>query len=164
MPFGSGSLVFGHCGQHAVETSTCLTALPQYVQKISLYTLPEQLSLWSAYCPEIFSGQFSCQPTPDWFIPWPLYRLDHRVGRVLSFFSSRRNWDSPNHSAAGDCAPTPLWFWGEGNTRWRERGWESPNCDEGTYTVVLCKYMYFVVWNVTWIYTFLHSLSHGDLI
>ncbi len=27
---------------------------------------------------------------------------------------------------------------------WRERGWESPNSDEGTYIVVICKYMYFV--------------------
>ncbi len=27
--------------------------------------------------------------------------------------------------------PPPPCFWGEGNTRWRERGWESPNSDEG---------------------------------
>ncbi len=26
-----------------------------------------------------------------------------------------------------------------------KRGWGSPNSDEGTYTVVLCKYKYFVV-------------------
>ncbi len=31
----------------------------------------------------------------------------HSVGRVLSFFSSRRNWDSPNPSPAGDCAHPP---------------------------------------------------------
>jgi hypothetical protein len=31
----------------------------------------------------------------------------HRVGRVLSFFSSRQNWDSPNPSPAGECAPPP---------------------------------------------------------
>jgi hypothetical protein len=37
----------------------------------------------------------------------------HRVGRVLSFFSSRRNWDSPTPSAAGECAP-PLWSGGRG--------------------------------------------------
>ncbi len=41
-------------------------------------------------------------------------------------FSSRRNWDSPNPSPAGECAP-PLCFRGKGgggqrNTRWRERG------------------------------------------
>jgi len=27
--------------------------------------------------------------------------------------------------------PPPPCFWGEGNTRWRERGWESPNSDDG---------------------------------
>ncbi len=41
--------------------------------------------------------------------------------------------------------PTPLWFRGEGQTRWRERGWESSNSGEGTYTVVLCLNMYFVI-------------------
>jgi hypothetical protein len=39
------------------------------------------------------------------------------------------------------CPPTPR-FWGEGLTRGRERGWESPNSDEGTYTVVLFIYSY----------------------
>ncbi len=33
------------------------------------------------------------------------YTEEHRVGRELSFFSSRRNWDSPNPSPAGECAP-----------------------------------------------------------
>ncbi len=61
-------------------------------------------------------------------------------------FSSRRNWDSPNPSPAGENAtPPPLWFRGEGHTRWRVRGWESLNSDEGTYTLVLCQYMYFVM-------------------
>ncbi len=27
--------------------------------------------------------------------------------------------------------PPPPCFWGEGNTRWRERGWERPNSNEG---------------------------------
>ncbi len=31
----------------------------------------------------------------------------HRVGRVLSFFYSRRNWESPTPHP-GDCAPHPL--------------------------------------------------------
>jgi hypothetical protein len=39
--------------------------------------------------------------------------------------------------------PNPL-VQGEGHTRWRERGWESPNSDEGTYSVVLFICMYFV--------------------
>ncbi len=37
-----------------------------------------------------------------------LLSLIHRVVRELSFFSSRRNWDSPNPSPAGECAPTAL--------------------------------------------------------
>ncbi len=36
----------------------------------------------------------------------------HIVGEVLSFFSSRRNWDSPNSSPAGEYAPPPLWYRG----------------------------------------------------
>ncbi len=74
-----------------------------------------------------------------------LESVKHRAGRVLSFFSSRRNWDSPNPSSAGECVPPR--FRGERHTRWRERGRESPNSDEGTYTVVLFIYMYFVVLN-----------------
>jgi hypothetical protein len=31
---------------------------------------------------------------------------------VLSFFSSRRNWDSPTPPSAGECVPS--WFMGEG--------------------------------------------------
>ncbi len=33
--------------------------------------------------------------------------LAHRVGRVLRFFSSRRNWDSPNPLPASECGPPP---------------------------------------------------------
>jgi len=35
-------------------------------------------------------------------------RTGHRVGRVLNFFSIRRNWDSHNPSPAGECAPHPI--------------------------------------------------------
>jgi hypothetical protein len=74
---------------------------------------------------------------------FPLSTFHYRVGLVLSFFSNRRNRDSHNPSPAGECAPPPPVL-GEGNTRWRERGWESPNSDEGTYIVVLFIYTYFV--------------------
>jgi hypothetical protein len=70
------------------------------------------------------------------------YAYKHR-GRVLSFFSNRRNWSSPTPLAAGECAPPPFGR-GGGHTRLRERGWGSPNSDEGTHTVVLCIYKYFV--------------------
>jgi hypothetical protein len=46
--------------------------------------------------------------------------LSNRVGRVLSFFSSRRNWDSPTPNPAGE-SPPPL-VRGGGHTRLRERG------------------------------------------
>ncbi len=59
----------------------------------------------------------------------------HRVGRVLSFFSSRRrNWNSPTPLAAGECAPPPPPFGPGGGGRAHslaERGWGSPNSDEG---------------------------------
>ncbi len=62
----------------------------------------------------------------------------HRAGRELSFFSSRRNWDSPILPLAGECAPHLLvQARGGRHTRLRERGWASPNSDEGTYTVIL---------------------------
>jgi hypothetical protein len=64
----------------------------------------------------------------------------HRVGRVLCLFSSRRNWDSPIPSPAVCPLPPVL---GGGHTHWRERGWESPNSEEGIGTVVLFIYMYF---------------------
>jgi hypothetical protein len=32
-----------------------------------------------------------------------IYWWNHSVGRVLNFFSSRRNWDSPYPSPAGEC-------------------------------------------------------------
>ncbi len=47
---------------------------------------------------------------------------------------------------SSELGPHPPLIRGKGHTRWGERGWESPNSDEGTYTVVLyiniC--MYFV--------------------
>ncbi len=49
--------------------------------------------------------------------------VKHRVGRVLSFFSSRRNWDSPNPTPACECAPPPFGSWGRG-TLADERGGE----------------------------------------
>jgi hypothetical protein len=39
----------------------------------------------------------------------------------------------------------PPKFWGEGYTRWREKGWESSNSDEGSYTVV--QYSLYLLWS-----------------
>jgi hypothetical protein len=52
------------------------------------------------------------------------YEKNHRVDRALGFFSSRRNWDPPIASPAGDCAPPPPpLFLGEGYIRLREWEW-----------------------------------------
>jgi hypothetical protein len=48
----------------------------------------------------------------------------HRVNRVLTFVSSRPNWDSPTPSPAGESFPPPLVQSGGGgvHTRWEEGG------------------------------------------
>jgi hypothetical protein len=47
-------------------------------------------------------------PTPSpLLLPLRLHST-HRAGRVLRFFSSRWNWDSPNPSPAHECAPHPV--------------------------------------------------------
>jgi hypothetical protein len=48
---------------------------------------------------------------------------NHRVYRVLSFLSSRRNWNSPTPSPTDECVPPPL-VWGTGYTLFglRQRG------------------------------------------
>ncbi len=57
--------------------------------------------------------------------------------QVLSFFSSRRHWDSPNPSPAGEYAPPPFGPGVGAHSLAREGGWESPNSDEETYNVAL---------------------------
>ncbi len=53
----------------------------------------------------------------------------------------RRNWlnlDSPNPSLANECAPPRNQRSGEGHTRLRVRGWESPNSDDWRKSLALC--------------------------
>jgi hypothetical protein len=55
------------------------------------------------------------------------YCTQSRKKRVLSFFSSRLNWDSSTPSPAGGCASaSPPLIKGEGHTRLWERRWEVP--------------------------------------
>jgi hypothetical protein len=64
---------------------------------------------------------------PTWweFIQY-IKGIYHRVGRVLSFFSSRQNWDSPNPSPAGECALPPRFgSGGRGTLPGERRGGES---------------------------------------
>jgi hypothetical protein len=60
--------------------------------------------------------------------------LPQSIDRVLGYFSSRSNWDSP--SPENECVPPPFGS-GKGHTRWGERGWGDPNSDEGADTVLL---------------------------
>jgi hypothetical protein len=74
---------------------------------------------------------------------------NHRVCRALSFLSSRRNWNSPTPSPAGECVSPPL-LWGRGYTLVCGRGgWGgSPNSDEGTETVVPLGIYVLCGWNL----------------
>jgi hypothetical protein len=51
--------------------------------------------------------------------------------KSTTVYAPRRNcWLPPTPHPQASVPPPPC-FWGEGNTRWRERGWESPNSDKG---------------------------------
>jgi len=63
---------------------------------------------------------------------------------VLSFSSVVGIGTPPTPHPQGQFAPPPLLFWVEGHTRWRDRGWESPNSEEGTYNVAPFIFKYFV--------------------
>ncbi len=68
---------------------------------------------------------------------------------MLSLFASRRNWDSPNPSPAGECAPPPLVLGGGAHSLAREevvyRGRVQFRRGDIQYTVVLFMFMYFVI-------------------
>jgi hypothetical protein len=74
--------------------------------------------------------------------PPPPFATLHRVGRVLSLSPvvGIRTPPTPHPPAS----VPPNGSGGGGHTRWREKGWEGPTSDEGTYTAVLFIYMYFV--------------------
>ncbi len=66
---------------------------------------------------------------------WAIYTVysQHKVRTYKEYHSlcpsSELGLPPTPHPQAS--VPPPPCFWGEGNTRWRERGWESPNSDEG---------------------------------
>jgi hypothetical protein len=68
---------------------------------------------------------------------------DHRVGRVLSVSPVIGIGTPPPLLPQASVPPHPL-VWGGGHTRLRLKRWGSPNSNEGTYTVVLYIYKYFV--------------------
>ncbi len=76
---------------------------------------------------------------------YPVHRY-HRVGRGLSFFLQSSELGRPHLLTRRRMCP-PLGPGGEGAHSLGGEGLGGPNFDEGTYsyTVVLCKYMYFVI-------------------
>ncbi len=67
-------------------------------------------------------------------------KLEHRVDRVLGFFSSRPNWDpQPPHPQAS--VPPPILWFPEGRDK-LACGTGGANSDEGTDTVVLQVFIY----------------------
>jgi hypothetical protein len=50
-----------------------------------------------------------CRSKPERTLEVGLVPVLHRLDRVLIFFSSRPNWESPTSSHADECVP-PLWF------------------------------------------------------
>ncbi len=85
----------------------------------------------------------------DWFFISRARRPQSRQSSKLFF--SRRNWDSPNPLPAGEYGRPPLVPGGGAHSLWLERGWKSPNSDEGKCTVTLCIYMYFM-WKTYFVY------------
>jgi hypothetical protein len=65
---------------------------------------------------------------------------DNRVDRVPGFLSSRPNWLRPPPHPQGSVAPPlPLWSGGAGEHA-GGRGGRVANSDEGTDTLLLCRY------------------------
>jgi hypothetical protein len=73
-----------------------------------------------------------------------LQRLMAKSRQSAKLFSSRRNWDSPTPHPQARMLP-PFGSGWRGTLAGERGGGRVPNSDEGTSTVVLCKYMYFVV-------------------
>jgi hypothetical protein len=73
--------------------------------------------------------------------PFMGYIGGHKVGRVLSFFFSRRNWDSPKPSPEGVCALPPLVLGGRGTLAGERGGGRVPIPTRGHtlwYSLYIC--------------------------
>jgi hypothetical protein len=77
-------------------------------------------------------------------VEWTVQSTERERGRVLSFFSSRRNWDSPNPSHEGECVIPP--GSGGNHTLAGERGvGRVPIPTRDIHCGTLAIHMYFVV-------------------
>ncbi len=81
-----------------------------------------------------------------------VYSIFHRVGRVISFFASHPNRDSPNPSPAGECAPPPLLPGGRATLAGDRGGGRVPIPTRGHtlwYSTYICTLLYIPVRHVT---------------
>jgi hypothetical protein len=65
------------------------------------------------------------------------YEYGPQCRQSAKLFLQSSELELPHPLARRRVCPPSLWFGEEGHTRWRKKGWERPNSDEGTYTVVL---------------------------
>jgi hypothetical protein len=51
--------------------------------------------------------------------------------KSTTVYAPRRNWVTPQPPTRRLVCPSPLFLGGGEHSPWRDRGWESPNSDEG---------------------------------
>jgi hypothetical protein len=111
---------FPSSGRREGRWSSCEKAknthLPPHMDRQAIYTVAKPYQLHDQQCP--------CAD---------IELLLHKVCTYKEYHSvcpsSELGLPPTPHPQAS--VPPPPCFWGEGNTRWRERGWESPNSYEG---------------------------------
>ncbi len=109
----------------------------------------------------------SVSPTIAWSQPtynsasagWPI-KSEPQSRESAKLFSVVGIGTPPPPPPQASVHPHPL-VRGVGHTRLRERGWRSPNSDEGTYTVVPYIYKYFVVRTNRWEKVYCEKLCYG---
>jgi len=74
--------------------------------------------------------QYRLSPRNGWLSIYPTKYVQRTYKEYHSVCPSSELGLPPTPHPQASVPPPPC-FWGEGNTRWRERGWESPNSDEG---------------------------------
>ncbi len=101
----------------------------------------EQLQVIKIFCLERHPTAVVCDKS-ELTVP---YCMQYSVGRVLSFFSSRRNWDSQPLTRSRVCPPPPRFSGGRGTLLAREGLGESQFRRGDIHCGTIYIYMYFVV-------------------
>ncbi len=92
---------------------------------------------WSFICNSILSAASGA----ELLVPRELRSQSRQSVKQIKLFLQSSELGLPQHPTRRRVCPPTLWFWGEGHTRRRERGWESPNSNERHtlwYSLYLC--------------------------